>query len=109
MSSEIDKQRIYERAKIISYNMGKAVFIFKNPISGGFEVILNASFVAGNPNVNNYNEVTGKNITKYTEGNYGMLFTDNRFNAGVAENNFENLPNDKYIFSNLQQDWLWVF
>lgn len=87
-----------KRTKQVSLLLNKPVFLLIDPISEELIILIDIHFIAGNPNVNNYNEVRGKNITTLICDNWFSFFSNNIINDVLLTQSMEKIPSESYLF-----------
>lgn len=99
---------IVERAEIISLNTNKGVFVYVDPVTGKTEAYFEANFIAANPHVNNFNDLYGRNITKFLTAEWYSVFKDNRLSVEYFLQRVDEIKEEHLNFSAYYPKWKWI-
>lgn len=98
-----------ERLNTIADNLNKQVFVWVNPISLHIEAFIDVlDYKPPNPNINDFVDFTGRDITDYINEKWHSITVDNRFDIVRAGQIFESIRNTHLNFSSKYPTWYWV-
>jgi hypothetical protein len=108
---DLTNEEFFKRINIIAENIKAPIFIYKHPIHEELEAYVNIStFKVANPNVNNYNEVDGINITELITIEWFSLFNKegNRLDMNYVNMSFSQINPETIKFPANWNNWEWI-
>lgn len=74
---------LFERVNDMAVADNRPYLILKNPFTGHEQVFQVESWKPGNKNINPYNDLVGRDVTKMLTDNYPKFFRGNTFDIGL--------------------------
>jgi hypothetical protein len=106
---DVTRKEFMDRVDKIALNINMAVFILENPISGNLEAYTEIEiYKTANPNLNNYNELSAKNITNMILIEWHSLTPNQKFDTTIFGQRLEKLNNENVQFSSNWDKWMWI-
>jgi hypothetical protein len=89
----------------VSSGLEKPVILVRNQVTGLWEAFCYVQWREARRGVNDFNELTGVNITQFIENNFTFM-QDHRFNVILFKQTIERFPMTTIKFNH--QEWLWL-
>lgn len=91
---------LFDRLNEIASVDRRQYMIIKNPFTDHEQIFIVESFKPANNNINPYNDLHGKDITKLIDKQYMRFFTENRFNSELWKQEVSMLQSESLTFPN---------
>ena len=106
---DINSKDFFYRVSVVFENMNQPIFVYNHPVHGELTAYTRiTNFNKANPNVNNYNEVSGVNITDFITDKWLSVFQNNAFNQVYADQIFSTLQPETVQFPFNWGKWWYI-
>ena len=106
---DIERKEFMKRLNVIADNLKMPVFVIDNPISGVLEAYIDIiDYKPPNPNINDFVDMQGKDITDYLHSKWNSINVDQKFDVVRAGQTFDLILHTHINFSSKWSKWMWI-